>query len=145
MGRLQREFWRKHKDIMEATANIKYQKISDKKIKYLAREVVGKGAEQTVERLTLLGNKAAHILSKSIKSAISNMKNKGITDVSTVKILNVSIGKGPFLKRWNPVSRGMAHQIKKRTSHIKVVLQNKAENSKNIIESTKKKGSKYGA
>jgi large subunit ribosomal protein L22 len=107
---------------MQTQAVIKYQRISPKKMKYIAREATGKSAEYTAERLLLMGNKAAKALSKAIFSALANMKNKGQTDISAVKIQSVSVNKGPILKRWNPVSRGMAHSIKKRTSHIKVVL-----------------------
>ena len=44
-------------------------------------------------------------------------------DEAKLRIKTIETGKGPSFKRWNPVSRGMAHSIKKRTSHIKVVLE----------------------
>jgi large subunit ribosomal protein L22 len=121
---------------MEMQSYIKYQRISSKKIKYLGREITGKNAELVMEKLLLMGSKPAKMMYKAVKSALSNMKNKGITDMTTVKILSVSAGKGPLIKRWNPVSRGMAHQIKKETCHIRVVL---SDGTKDVKSPEKKK------
>ena len=48
-------------------------------------------------------------------------------NLQNLVIKEIIINKGPFFKRWQPVSRGMAHPIKKRTSHIKVLIAEKSE------------------
>jgi large subunit ribosomal protein L22 len=108
---------------MEHVAYIKYSKISPKKIRELAHAVVGLSALTALDRLTLLTDHASGHLSKAIKSALSNAVHNGKLVAESVKIKSIEIGKGPFLKRWNPVSKGMAHSIKKRTSHIRVTVE----------------------
>lgn len=108
---------------MEIFASTKYQRISPKKIRELGQSIVGLPPQQAMDRLLLFGNKASRVLSAVVKSALSNAKNNFKMDNKLLKIKTVQIGKGPFLKRYQPVSRGMAHQIKKRTSHIKVILE----------------------
>lgn len=108
---------------MEATASIKYMHISPKKIRELSRAVVGLKTQFALDRLSLLTDKGSLLLSKAIKSAQSNAVNNLKLPLDTLKIKTIETGKGPFLKRFNPVSRGMAHAIKKRTSHIRVVVE----------------------
>lgn len=108
---------------MEITAEAKYLRISPKKVKGIARAVVGILAGKVIGQLTLSGDKAALLLAKVIKSAVSNAKNNAKLNESQLRIKTVEVWRGPFFKRFQPVSRGMAHQIKKRTSHIKVVLE----------------------
>ena len=120
---------------MEIIASTKYQRISPKKIRELSQTIAGLPPQQAMDRLLLFGNKASRILSIVVKSALSNAKNNFKMDNKLLKIKTVQIGKGPFLKRYQPVSRGMAHQIKKRTSHIKVILEE--VNSKSEVRNPK--------
>lgn len=123
---------------MEATASIKYMHISPKKIRELSRAVVGLKTQFALDRLSLLTDKGSKLLSKAIKSAQSNAVNNLKLPLDTLKIKTIETGKGPFLKRFNPVSRGMAHAIKKRTSHIKVVVEE--IQSKKAISASKREG-----
>lgn len=107
---------------MEAVAYVKYLKISPKKVRELAKLTVGLKPEEAENRLILLSSKASRLLTSSISSARNNAVNNLKMDPASLIIKSVSIQKGPFLKRWQPVSRGVAHRIKKRTSHIKVTL-----------------------
>lgn len=93
-------------------------------------------------------SKASRVLSDNIKIAESNAVNNLKLNKNALVIKTIEIGKGPFLKRWQAVSRGMAHQIKKRTTHVKVVLEeiekkvpNKGE-EKNETHKRKMKGEK---
>ena len=119
---------------MQVVANTKYVHTSPKKLREFASAVKNLRAADAVDCLRLQRNKAGLLLAKSIQSAIANAKGgKGIESASLV-IESVQIGKGPMLKRFQPVSRGMAHQIKKRTAHIKVILN---ESSKHEIRNSK--------
>lgn len=107
---------------MNTTAELRYSRISPKKIKVWGAAIVGLVPQIAVDRLSLSGNKAARILQRLVVSAMANAKNNAKLDISKMKVQSVEILKGPAFKRFQPVSRGMAHQIKKKTSHIRVVL-----------------------
>lgn len=108
---------------MESVAYIKYLRISPKKIKSLGGTVVGLDPSEAIERLLIVGSKGSRILAQVVKSALANATNNFKLDTSSLRVKSVEVLKGPFLKRWQPVSRGIAHQIKKRMTHIKVVLE----------------------
>lgn len=107
---------------MEVCAYQKYIHTSTKKMLGLGKLVTGLKAQIALERLSMTSEKGAKILSKVLKSAIANAKNNFKLNPDSLVIKTVEILKGPFLKRVQPVSRGMAHSIKKRTIHIKVIL-----------------------
>lgn len=125
---------------MEAVAHTKYIRISPKKIRFLGRALKGLRPDEARERLIFMSGKAARILSDAIKTAQYNATNNLKLSSDNLRIKTIEIGKGPFLKRWQPVSRGIAHQIKKRTSHIKVTLEEtqKKEQLKEIRPERKK-------
>lgn len=115
---------------MEAIAYIKYLRISPKKMKPFGKEIVGLPPQEAIDKLLIFANKSAKILAKVVKSAFANATNNLKLDPSQLRVKSVETLKGPFFKRWQPVSRGMAHQIKKRTAHIKVVIAEKSDNLK---------------
>ncbi len=128
---------------MEATAYIKYLRISPKKVKPLGDLVVGMHPLRAVDRLLIDGRKGARILADVISSAFFNAKNNLKLDPDNLRIKTVEVLKGPFFKRWQPVARGMAHQIKKRTTHIKVTITSEEIEKKEIHrEEGFKKGQK---
>jgi len=126
---------------MEITVQIKYLHISPKKIKALGNILVGLKPVDAINRLTLQSGKGEKLLLSAIKSAVANAQNNSKLDPGGLKIKTIEILKGPFMKRWQPVSRGIAHQIKKRMSHIKVTLV-KTVNDKVLKLEEPKKGSK---
>lgn len=115
---------------MEITATIKYLHISPKKMKALGRIVTGLSPKEAINRLLLVSGKGAKLLLGAIKSAQADAQNNLKLNESLLKIKTVVVLKGPALKRWQPVSRGMAHQIKKRMTHLKVILEDKSPSPK---------------
>lgn len=107
---------------MEITVQIKYLHVSPKKIKALGHILVGMKPVDAINRLTLQSGKGEKLLLSALKSSVANAQNNLKLDPVLLKIKTIEILKGPFMKRWQPVSRGIAHQIKKRMSHIKVTL-----------------------
>lgn len=91
-------------------------------VKFLAKHAVGLSAQNAIDRLEMVTTKGGRFLSSVIKSALSNATKNHKLEGASLKIKSIEILKGPFFKRWQPVSRGMAHQIQKRTTHIKVKL-----------------------
>jgi large subunit ribosomal protein L22 len=143
---------------MEVIAQQKYYWMSPKKIRVMVDVVKKMTPLEAIEKLPFIGKKAAEPLSKVITQAIANAKNKGLSDKDLV-FKEIQINEGPRFKRGRPVSRGQWHPIKKRTSHIRVVLTTKSQTSlpagkvpnsksetnsnvKNSKYETKKKGEK---
>lgn len=119
---------------MKSSVYIKYLRYSPKKLRELGRAVVGLAPSDAINRLSVLSNKGARLLASAVKSAVSNHTNNLKQDKSSLRIKTVEILKGPNFKRWQPVSRGMAHQIKKRTVHIKVTLEEAKHDTKSLTE-----------
>lgn len=117
---------------MQASSLQKYLRISPKKIRELARLTVGLTPDIAANKLELMGGKASKLLSAVIKSAKSNAVNNLKLSPDNLIIKEVMTLKGPFLKRWQPVARGTAHQLKKRTAHLKVTVAEKVIKPKEI-------------
>lgn len=106
----------------------KYERISAKKIRDLARELRGLDANRALEHLLLLPLKGARIIAKSLKSAIANAENNHNTPGNTLQIEGVYVDQGITFRRHRPASRGSAHPYRKKTSHITVKLKEKGSN-----------------
>lgn len=116
---------------MEISAKSNYLHISPKKIKEFGKISIGFNPKIAIDSLLMRKEKAGKLLAKCIKSCLDNAINTHRIDASRLRIQSIQILKGPHLKRWRAVSRGMAHQIKRRTTHIKVIL--------SVVEDEKKK------
>lgn len=95
----------------------------------------GKKVEDVLNNLSFLAKRSALPLEKLIRSAVANAKNLSLETESLV-IKEIRVDGGKILYRRRPVSRGRAHPIKKRTSHIMIVL----EESSPVEAKPKKKG-----
>lgn len=110
---------------MDINANIKYMRTSPRKLREVADIVRNKPLEQALVELKFIRKRAAGLLEKALKSALANAENNYSLNKKNLKIKFLEINEGPSFKRWRPVSRGVAHPYKKKTSHIKVVLTEK--------------------
>lgn len=116
---------------MEARAIAKYIRISPLKVNRVAGLVRGKDVADAMNILTLTGNKPAGLIKDVIKSAAANAENNHDMDAEKLYVAEVYANQGPTLKRFKAGSQGRASQILKRTSHIGVVLKEKAEKGEN--------------
>ncbi|MEK7575508.1 MAG: 50S ribosomal protein L22 [Patescibacteria group bacterium] len=109
----------------ETKANLRYLRISPRKTRLVADLVRGKSVKESLARLKFADKKSAPVISKLIKSAYSNAKNNFKKEISDADlyIKKISVDEGPTLKRYMPRARGTAYMIRKRTSHISVVLE----------------------
>jgi large subunit ribosomal protein L22 len=106
---------------MEIRALTKYVRMSDKKVRDVARVIVGKNANEAVQFLKFIPRKSARFLGKTLASALANAACKGV-DVGTLFVKEAWAEQGVASRRFIPASRGSAHPIRKRTSHIRIVL-----------------------
>ena len=107
---------------MEARAELKYARISARKAKIVLDTIKGKYAQEAVAILRYTNKAASPIISKILKSAMANATNNHGMNESKLYVAEAYAGQGPSMKRVMPRAKGRAYRIKKRTSHITIVL-----------------------
>lgn len=107
---------------MEAKAVVKYVRISPLKVRKLVGAVKGKPVDKGLNILKFMPQKGARTVEKVIRSAVANADQKPDVDVDDLIIQNITVDRGPVLKRFRARARGRGSRILKRTSHITVIL-----------------------
>ena len=106
----------------KAKAELRYARISARKVKIVIDLIRGKNAKEAVAILKYANKAAAPIVGKLLKSAIANAVNNNHMDETKLYISEIYANQGPTMKRVMPKAKGSADRIRKRTSHITVVL-----------------------
>lgn len=107
---------------MEIKSTTRYARFSPKKGRDVAREIVGLPVSDAIDALTYTPKKAAFLINKTLKTAIADAENNFDLDAESLVVKEASVTAGPAFRRFKPRARGSASAIKKRTSHITVVL-----------------------
>ncbi len=107
---------------MEAKAVAKFIRVSPRKTRIVAENIKGKGVEDALNILRFTPQKPAKILSKVLFSAISNAEQMPGVDVDNLIVETILVNEGPTWKRIQPRAMGRAYRIRKRTSHITIVV-----------------------
>lgn len=107
---------------MEVKAVARFIRMSPYKIRRVAGLIRGKSVEEAENLLDFTKGKAPQILKKVLHSAVYNARQRGDVDVSNLVVKRIMVDGGPTLKRIRPMARGRAGLIRKRTSHITIVL-----------------------
>lgn len=107
---------------VQVRAVAKYIRTSPRKMRLVADLIRGKSAQDAWNILEFTPKRAAGPMKKCLESAIANAQNNNELAPETLKIHSVMVDEGPTLKRFTPRARGRASAIKKRTSHITVVV-----------------------
>jgi len=108
---------------MEISAQTRYTRLAPRKVGVVIDLIRGKKAGEALDILAFTHKAASRIVEKLLRSAIANASRRGDIDVDTLFIKRISVGSGPSLKRYRPAPMGRAAPVKKRTSHISVVLE----------------------
>lgn len=107
-----------------ATAKIKYLKIGPRKMVGVCKLVRGKDILVAKSILMRTQKKGARLIEKALASAVSNAKNKNMEEKRLI-IKEIKADIGPTYKRYIPWSRGSPRPIKKRTTHLTIILEEK--------------------
>lgn len=107
---------------MKAKAVAKFIRISPRKLRYVADIVRNKSVEEAVNILTFTPKKAAVIVKKAVQSAAANATENNNMEEDALVVASIEVNEGPVLKRFRPRARGRASRIRKRTSHLTVVV-----------------------
>lgn len=107
---------------MEAKAIAKYVRISPRKVQIVADLVRGKNVSEALTILKFTPKAGAKELEKVLMSAVANAENNFDMNKEELFVSEVYANQGPTLKRFSPRAQGRAFMIRKRTSHIGVVV-----------------------
>ncbi len=113
------------------TARLSDYKQSPRKVRLVANLIKGKKVSDAKVALQFLVKRASSPMLKLLDSAIANAKNSNV-NIDDLVVKEFRVDGGPVLNRRMPRARGMAFAIKKRTSHIVIVLDAKTPSKKEL-------------
>ena len=111
---------------MEAKAIAKYIRMTPMKVGIVLDLVRGKNVNEAFAVLKYTPKDAAEVVNKVLNSAVSNAENNFDSDRSKLYVAEAFVGAGPTLKRFRPHAQGRAFRIKKRSSHVTLVVKERA-------------------
>ena len=102
-------------------------RISAFKCREVTREIQGLPVAAALDILAFTPKKAATLVAKTLKSAVANAENNNNLRADRLVVQEATVGEGPTFKRFQPKARGSAGPIRKRTSHIRIILTDEIE------------------
>lgn len=120
-----------------ASAVAKYVGISASKARRVINLVRGKSVEEALDILRWAPQQASEPVAKVIASAAANAQNNNGLDPRTLVVATVYADEGPTAKRIRPRAQGRAYRIRKRTSHITVVVESRPPRDQRAGQSTR--------
>ena len=111
--------------VKEAKATLKFARISSRKVKIVADLIRGKDVDEALAIVKFTPKASSEIIEKLLKSAIANAENNHEMKHENLYVAEIFANQGPTLKRIRPAAKGSAVRIRKRTSHITIVLKEK--------------------
>lgn len=110
---------------MEVRARLRFARLAPRKARLVADLIRGKRSEEALNILSFTKKAASRVILKLLKSAIANAQQKKTIDVDRLYVKKITVDQGPTWKRYTPRALGRATMIRKRTSHITIVLDEK--------------------
>jgi large subunit ribosomal protein L22 len=108
---------------MDVKAVARYVRISPRKVRPVMALIKGKGIDEALAVLRFSPNRASQAVAKVVKSAAANAENNLELARDTLRVAQAYVDSGPSTKRMQARARGRADVIKKRSSHITIVVQ----------------------
>ncbi len=124
MATRQREKAQKRAELKDRrpTAKVKFARISSTKVKLVLDLIRGKNVNEAIAILKNTNKAASPVVEKLLNSAIANAENNSGILRDDLYVAEVFADQGPTLKRYRPRAQGRASRIRKRTSHITIIL-----------------------
>jgi large subunit ribosomal protein L22 len=107
---------------VEVQAKARFVRIPPRKARLVADLVRGKGVQKALTDLAFCKRVGSRIIGKLLKSAVANADQLGGSNVDSLFVRRIFVDEGPTMKRFRPRAMGRATRIRKRTSHITVIL-----------------------
>ncbi len=111
----------------EARATSKYIRLSPRRVRQVVDLIRGKNIGEALAILKFTPQRAATAVEKVVKSAVANAEHNLEMSKDSLFIAEAYVDQGPTLKRFNPRAMGRADLMRRRTSHITIVVQEKEE------------------
>ena len=115
---------------MKITASLNRFRMSPRKVRLVADLVRGMNIKQAETQLRFLNKKAAKPILKLLDSAVANAKNNFKSSGKDLYISEIFVNEGQTLKRWRARAMGRSAAIKKRTSNVRIGLEERAADKK---------------
>lgn len=109
---------------MEFISQSKNLRLAPKKLRKVANVIRGLNVNKALTSLQFMDEKGAYVIFKTLSSAVANANssNDFDKDINTLVVKTITVDEGPALKRFRPRAQGRATRIRKRTSHLKVII-----------------------
>jgi large subunit ribosomal protein L22 len=108
---------------MDVKAVARYVRISPRKVRPVMALIRGKGVDEALAVLRFTPNRASRAVAKVVQSAAANAENNLELGRDTLRVAQAFVDSGPSVRRMQARARGRADVIKKRSSHITIVVQ----------------------
>jgi large subunit ribosomal protein L22 len=106
----------------EARARTSMMRVSAQKLNLVAQLIRGKKVASALADLTFSRKRIARDVKKTLESAVANAENNHDLDVDSLVVAEAHVGNAMMLKRWTPRARGRVGRIRKRFSHLTIVV-----------------------
>ncbi len=111
-------------ELTTSRAQARYVRMTPMKVRRVVDLIRGMQADEALAVLKFAPQAASEPVYKVLASAVANAAhNDGVTDRGSLFVSEAYVDEGPTLKRFRPRAQGRAYRIRKRTSHITVVVQ----------------------
>ncbi len=125
---------------VQAKAQLKYLRMSPQKVRLVVGLIRGLSVVEAKKQLVFSRKRAARPILKLLESAVANSAHNHDMKEDTLKIETIFVNEGSTLRRWMPRAMGRATPLRKRSSHITLILTGEAEEKK--VEKEKKEDKK---
>ena len=117
---------------MEATATLRYLRITPRKVRAVADLIRGKNVSSALAQLAFVEKRAAEPVAKLLRSAVANAEvaSKNQVDVDQLRVKSLMVDQGPSLRRFMPRAMGRAFKVLKKTSHISLTISDEVPKKK---------------
>ena len=107
---------------MAATATLKFARVPATKARYVVDQIRGMDVENAIQLLTFSRRRASQHILKLLNSAVANAEQAGELDLDVLYVKTATVDVAATLKRIRPRAQGRAYQIRRRTCHITLEL-----------------------
>lgn len=124
---------------MEARAQARYVRVTPMKARRVIDLIRGLPAAEAQAVLAFAPQAASEPVGKVLDSAVANATNNHNLDPATLVVSEAYVDEGPTMKRFRPRAQGRAARIRKRTSHITIVVESREPVARPAAKKTAKK------
>lgn len=108
---------------MKIDATLRHLNIAPRKVRTVVDVVRGLSADEALRQLQFMHKRAARPVRKLIASAVANAEHNFALDPRSLTVVSIQVDGGPVLKRYKPKAFGRVGMIRRRTSHVRVILE----------------------